>query len=46
MLIYEYYDNVLQPNFGRESTQIHYLDTDSFLMSVYSRGNTKDLNNV
>ena len=40
LLMYEtHYDN-LQPYFKHENIQLHYMDTDSFVLSV----NTKDIN--
>ena len=39
LLMYETYYDKLQPYFGRENIQLHYMDTDSFVLSV----NTKDI---
>ena len=39
LLLYETYYDKLQPYFKQEKTQLHYMDTDSFLLSV----NTKDI---
>ena len=37
-----YYDN-LQPYFGQENIQLHYMDTDSFVLSINTKNNIKDL---
>ena len=37
--MYETYYDVLQPYFGQEKLQLHYIDTDAFVLSV----NTKDI---
>ena len=37
-----YYDN-LQPYFKQENIQLHYMDTDSFVLSVNTKGIIKDL---
>ena len=37
--MYETYYDKLQPNFGQENIQLHYTDTDAFVLSV----NTKDI---
>ena len=39
LLMYETFYDILQPYFGRENIQLHYMDTDSFVLSV----NTKDI---
>ena len=39
VLMYETYYDKLQPYFGRENVQLHYMDTDSFVLIV----NTKDI---
>ena len=39
LLMYETYYDKLQPYFGQENTQQHYMDTDSFVLGV----NTKDI---
>ena len=41
LLLYETYYDKLQTYFGQENTQLHYMDTDSFVLSV----NTKDIVN-
>ena len=40
-----YYDN-LQPYFGQENIQLHYLDFDSFILSIKSENIIKDLKNL
>ena len=39
LYMYETYYDKLQPYFGQESIQLHYIDTDAFVLSV----NTKDV---
>ena len=39
LLMYETYYDILQPYFWQENIQLHYMDTDSFVLSV----NTKDI---
>ena len=39
LLMYETYYDILQPYFGQENIQLHYMGTDSFVLSV----NTKDI---
>ena len=43
LLRYETYYDKLQPCFGQESLQMHYMDTDSFVLSVSTKDNIKDL---
>ena len=40
-----YYDN-LQPYFGQENLQLHYMDCDSFILSIESEKIIKDLKNL
>ena len=40
-----YYDK-LQPYFGQENFQLHYMDTDSFVLSVNTKDSIKDLKNL
>ena len=40
-----YYD-ILQPYFGRENLQLHYMVTDSFILSVNTKDLIKDLKNL
>ena len=37
--MYETYYDILKPLFGQEITQLHYIDTDAFVLSM----NTKDI---
>ena len=46
LLMYETYYNILQPYFGRENIQLHYMDTDSFVLSVNTKDIIKDLKNL
>ena len=46
LLMYETYYNKLQPYFGQENIQLHYMDTDSFLLSVNTKDIIKDLKNL
>ena len=39
LLMYETYYDKLQPYFGQENLHLHYMDTDSFVLSI----NTKDI---
>ena len=40
-----YYDK-LQPYFGQENVQLHYMDTDSFVLSVNTKDIIRDLKNL
>ena len=40
-----YYDK-LQPEFGEENLQSHYMDTDSFVLSINSTNIIRDLQNL
>ena len=40
-----YYDN-LQPYFGQENIQLHYIDKDAFVLSVNTKDIIKDLKNL
>ena len=44
--MYETYYDKLQPYFGQENLQLHYMDTDSFVLSVNTKDITDDLNNL
>ena len=46
LLMYETYYDKLQPYFGRENIQLHYMDTDSFVLSVNTKDIIKDLKNL
>ena len=45
LLMYETYYDILQPYFGQEKIQLHYMDTDSFVLSVNTKDIIKDLKN-
>ena len=45
-LLYETYYDKLQPYFGKEIIELHYMDTDSFVLSVNTKDNIKDLKNL
>ena len=44
--MYETYYDTLQPYFGQENLQLHYMDCDSFILSIKSEKITKDLKNL
>ena len=44
--MYEIYFDKLQTYFGEENFQLHYLDTDAFVLSVKTKGIIKDLKNL
>ena len=46
LLMYETHYDKLQPYFGREKIQLHYMDTDSFVLSVNTKDIIKDLKNL
>ena len=46
LLMYETYYDKLQPHFGQEKIQLHYIDTDSFVLSVNTKDVIKDLKNL
>ena len=41
--MYETYYDILQPYFGQENIQLHYIDTDAFILSLKTQNITKDL---
>ena len=41
--MYETYYDKLQPHFGQKNLQLHYMDTDSFVLSVDTKDIIKDL---
>ena len=45
LLMYETYYDKLQPYFGQRNFQLHYMDTDSFVLSVDTKDIIKDLKN-
>ena len=46
LLMYETYYDELQPYFRLENLQLHYMDTDSFVLSVKTKNIIKDLKNL
>ena len=44
--MYETYYDILQPYFGQENLQLHYMDCDSFILSIKSENIIKDLKNL
>ena len=46
LLMYETYFDKLQPYFGQEIIQLHYMNTDSFVLSVNTKDTNKDLKNL
>ena len=44
--MYETYYDKLQPYFGQKNIQLHYMDTDSFVLSVNTKDIIKDLKNL
>ena len=46
LLMYETYYDILQVYFGQENIQLHYMDTNSFVLSVNTKDIIKDLKNL
>ena len=44
--MYQTYYDTLQPYFGQENLQLHYLDTDGMILSMKTKGIIKDLKNL
>ena len=44
--MYEAYYDILQPYFKQENLQLHYMDCDSFVLSIKSENIIKDLKNL
>ena len=44
--MYETYYDILQPYFGQENIQLHYIDTDAFVLSANTNDIIKDLKNL
>ena len=44
--MYETYCDTLQPYFGQENLQLHYMDCDSFILSIESENIIKDMKNL
>ena len=43
---YESYYDELQQNFGQKNFELHYMDTDSFVLSINTKDNIRDLKNL
>ena len=46
LLMYETYYDTLQPYFGQENLQLHYMDTESFVPSIKTKDITHDVLNL
>ena len=46
LLMFETYYDKLQPYFGQKKIQLHYMDTDSFVLSVNTKDIIKELKNL
>ena len=44
--MHETYYDILQQHFGEKILQLHYMDTDSFILSVNTKDISKDLKNL
>ena len=44
--MYETYYDILQPYFGQENIQLHYMDCDSFVLSIETENIISDLKNL
>ena len=44
--MYETYYDSLQPYFGQENLQLHYIDTDGMILSMKTENIIKDLKNL
>ena len=44
--MYETYHGTLQPYFGQENLQLHYIDTDGVILSMKTKDVIKDLKNL
>ena len=44
--MYETYYDILQPYFGQENLQLHYIDTDGMILSMKTKDIIKDLKNL
>ena len=44
--MYSTYYDILQPYFGIENIQLHYIDTDSFVLSLNTKNIIQDLHNM
>ena len=43
--MYEIYYDSVQPYFGQENLQLHYIDTDGMILTMKTKGIIKDLKN-
>ena len=46
LLMYQTYYDILKPYFGQENIQIHYIDTDAFVLGINTKDIRKDLKNL
>ena len=46
LLMYETYYDKLQPYFGQENIHLHYMDTDSWVLSVDTKDIIEDLKKI
>ena len=46
LLMYETYYDKFQPYFGQQNIELHYMDTDSFVLIVNTKNVIKDLKNL
>ena len=46
LLMYETYYDTLQPYFGQKNIQLHYIDTDAFVLSLKTQDIIKDSKNL
>ena len=46
LLMYETYYDKLQPYFGQENLKVHYMDCDSFVLSIETQNIINDLKNL
>ena len=46
LLLYETYYDKLQPYFGQETLKLHYMDCDSFVLSIETQNTIIDLKNL
>ena len=44
--MFETYYDILQPYFGQENIQVHYIDTDAFMLSLKTQDIIKDLKKI
>ena len=46
LLMYETYYDKLQPYFGQENLKLHYMDCDSFVLTIETQNINNDLKNL